>query len=139
MPGSAMANGCFYSIATRFLDDHQHHPVFLRVMFYSARERHALARNCWEKQFKRVREFLCGYICQRQQEGAFRPCKPEVVARAFGGMLIYHLLVTRLFEFEASTVSSETAVEDFTRLLLDGLRHDTSHKNDDKENYGERG
>jgi AcrR family transcriptional regulator len=129
----------FRSIATSFLDYHQRHPVFLRVMFYSALERHALARNCWEKQFKPVREFLCNYIRQRQQEGAFRSCDPQVVARAFGGMLIYHLLVTRLFEFEAQPVSGETAVEDFTNLLLDGLRHGTQHKNDNQENNGERG
>lgn len=129
----------FNSIATRFLDYHHHHPVFLRVMFYSALERHALARNCWEKQFKPVREFLCDYIRQRQQEGAFQRCEPESVARAFGGMVIYHLLVTRLFEFESQAVSNETAIEGFTKLLLDGLRHSTPNKNDNKENNGERG
>jgi hypothetical protein len=129
----------FQSIASGFLDYHQGHPVFLRVMFYAALERQALARNCWGKPFKPLREFLCRYVSQRQQDGAFRVCEPASVARAFGGILIYHLLVTRLFEFKAHPVASETVVEDFTQLLLDGLRHAAPRQNDHKENNGERG
>jgi hypothetical protein len=37
-------------------------------------------------------------------------------------MLMYHLLVTKLFELDACQVSNESAVEHFTRLFLDGLR-----------------
>lgn len=51
--------------------------------------------------------------------------------------LNYHryLLVTRSFEFETASVTTSAAVTDFTKLLLDGLRHSTPHQH----NIGERG
>ena len=35
---------------------------------------------------------------------------------------MYQLLVTKLFEFDTCQVSDESVVENFTKLLLDGLR-----------------
>jgi hypothetical protein len=46
-----------------------------------------------------------------------------VTVRAFAGMLMYHLLVTKLFETDICQAPGESVVENFTKLLLDGLRH----------------
>jgi AcrR family transcriptional regulator len=112
----------FGSLAARILEYHSRDPVFLRLMLYSALEHHALARLFSERQIKPARDFLRRYIIKRQKEGAFRACDPDLTVRAFSGMLMYHLLVTKLFELDACQVSNESAVENFTRLFLDGLR-----------------
>jgi hypothetical protein len=91
---------------------------------YSALEHHTLARRFSERQIKPAHEFLRQYIVKRRQEGAFRACDPDVTVRAFAGMLMYHLLVTKLFETDTCQAPGESVVKNFTRLLLDGLRHD---------------
>jgi AcrR family transcriptional regulator len=115
----------FGSFAARVLEYHSRDPVFLRLMLYSALEHHALARRFSERQIKPANEFLRQYIIRRQQEGVFRACDPDLTVRAFAGMLMYHLLVTKLFEMDACQVSDESVVENFTRLFLDGLRRGT--------------
>jgi TetR/AcrR family transcriptional regulator len=112
----------FASFAARVLEYHVHDPVFLRLMLYSALEHHELARRFSEKQIKPAHEFLRRYIVRRQQEGVFRGCDPDLTVRAFTGMLMYQLLVTKLFEMDACHVSDESVVENFTRLFLNGLR-----------------
>lgn len=117
----------FSSFAARVLDYHLLDPVFLRLMLYSALEHHTLARRFSERQIKPVHEFLRKYIIRRQQEGAFRACDPDLAVKAFAGMLIYYLLVRKLFEIDTCQVPGEMAVETFTCLLLDGLRLGTQH------------
>lgn len=113
----------FASFAAGVLEYHLRDPVFLRLMFYSALEHHTPARHFRERQIKPAHEFLRQYIVKRQQEGAFRACDPDVTVRAFAGMLMYHLLVTKLFETDTCQAPGESVVENFTRLLLDSLRH----------------
>ena len=112
----------FGSFATRVLEYHLRDPLFLRLRLYSALEHHPLARRFGEKQTKPAHEFLRQYIVRRQREGAFSDCDPDTTVRAFVGMLMYQLLVTKLFEFDTCQVSDESVVENFTKLLLDGLR-----------------
>ena len=112
----------FGSFATRVLEYHLRDPLFLRLRLYSALEHHPLARRFGEKQTKPAHEFLRQYIVRRQREGAFSDCDPDTTVRAFVGMLMYQLLVTKLFEFDICQVSDESVVENFTKLLLDGLR-----------------
>jgi len=114
----------FGTFAARVLEYHLRDPVFLRLMLYSALEHHTLARCFNEKQFKPAHEFLRQYIVRRQREGAFRPCDPDLTVGAIMGMLMYYLLDTTLFEMDTCQASGESAVENFTTLLLDGLRRD---------------
>jgi AcrR family transcriptional regulator len=115
----------FGSFATSILEYHLNDPVFLRLMLYSSLEHHTLARRFSEKQFEPAHEYLRQYILLRQREGAFHLYDPDLAVGALMGMLIYFLLVTKLFEMDNCQVSGESAVENFTGLLLDGLRRGT--------------
>ena len=86
-------------------------------MFYSALEHHTPTRRFSERQIKPAHEFLRQYIVKRQQEGAFRACDPDVTVRAFAGMLMCHLLVTKLFETDTCQAPGESVVENFTRTV----------------------
>jgi TetR/AcrR family transcriptional regulator len=112
----------FRSFAHRIIDRHRHDMDFLRLMLYSALEGHELARNFHEKQFKPINEFFNGYIARRQREGAFRAGNPKIILQAFIGMIVNHVLTTRLFDFESIRISDKEAVKSFPLLLLDGLR-----------------
>ncbi len=112
----------FRFIMTRLLEHHRQHREFTRLMFYSALERHSLAKNFHDKHGKRLDKFLHDYITMRQREGAFKDCKPGAVIQALIALPIFHALDKWLFEFKTIDLSEEEAVETFTQLLLNGLR-----------------
>ena len=114
--------GLFRSLAERIIEHHRRDVDFLRLMFYSALEGHELSHTFMKKHVVPINEFLYGYIGERQQTGAFRPGNPKAIVRAFIGMVINHVLSTRLFDFEAFRITDEEALETFTKLFLDGLR-----------------
>jgi TetR/AcrR family transcriptional regulator len=114
--------GLFGSLASKIVEHYRKDLNFMRLMFYSALERHELAHQFCEKQFTPIHDFLSGYIALRQREGAFRRCNPAAAVRAFMAMHVYNALVNRLLEFKALDVSDEEAIETFTMIFLDGLR-----------------
>jgi TetR/AcrR family transcriptional regulator len=114
--------GLFGSLAKRIIDHHRRDDHFLRLMFYSGLERHKLSQNFIERHVKPINEFLYDYIAGRQQTGAFRVGNPKAIVRAFIGMVIHHVLATRLFDFDSTRVSDEEALEAFTHIFLNGLR-----------------
>lgn len=114
--------GLFGSLALRIIDHHRRDVHFLRLMFYSGLEGHKLSHNFIESHVKPINEFLYSYIAERQQAGAFRAGNPKAIVRAFIGMVIHHVLATRLFDFDSTRVSDEEALETFPRIFLDGLR-----------------
>ncbi|HET9530283.1 MAG TPA: TetR/AcrR family transcriptional regulator [Blastocatellia bacterium] len=114
--------GLFGSLASRIVEHHRCDDNFLRLMLYSSLEGHELSQIFFEKHVKPINEFLYGYVAGRQRAGDFREGNPKAIVRAFIGMVIHHVLSTRLFDFESTRISDEEALETFTQLFLDGLR-----------------
>ena len=111
----------FRSFAHRIIDRHRHDTDFLRLMLYSALEGHELARNFHEKQFKPINEFFYGYIARRQREGAFRGGNAKTFMQAFIGMIVHHVLTTRLFDFDSIRISDKEALKIYPGIFLKGL------------------
>ena len=114
--------GLFGTLGSKILEHYRKDLDFMRLMFYSALERHKLSHQFCEKQLTPIHEFLTDYIALRQSEGVFRPCNPTAAVRAFIGMYVHHSLASRLLEFKVLDISDEEAIETFTQLFLDGLR-----------------
>lgn len=98
-------------------------PAFLRILFYTALEGHALAEPFFASRVRRIREFLAGYVATRIAEGAFRDTDPVLAARAFLGMVFDHLNVRLVFrQQEAYPQPREEVVETFVEIFLGGMR-----------------
>ncbi len=110
----------FTSIASTFV---QHAPdiQLMRLLLFSALEEHELSDMFFQNHVRVFYDFLAGYIKRRIGEGAFRAVDPLLAARAFMGMLIYHRLLSQLFQMPVRKRPKEI-VETFVSVFLDGLR-----------------
>ena len=93
----------------------------MRLLFFSALEEHELSDMFFQNHVRVFYDFLAGYIDRRILDGAFRPLDPLLAARAFMGMLIYHRLLSQLFQMPVPQKSQEIE-ETFVSVFLEGLR-----------------
>ena len=92
----------------------------MRLILFSALENHELSDMFFHNHIRVFYEVLAGYIKQRIDEKAFRPVSPILAARAFMGMLIYHRLLTILFNASLPHDTKEIS-ETFVMLMVKGL------------------
>ncbi|HEX8493550.1 MAG TPA: TetR/AcrR family transcriptional regulator [Pyrinomonadaceae bacterium] len=113
----------FESLAAAMLQHHEHDPEFLRLLLYSALEGHELFEMFWNKNVHEMAHFICSYIGARQKAGALREIEPMVAGRAFIGMIVYHSLVTTLFDKSRTLLDIQTdrAAHEFTEIFLRGV------------------
>jgi AcrR family transcriptional regulator len=118
----------FESLAFRALEHHDRDPEFHRLLLHAALDRHELADMFWERNVRRVYEFLGEYVRQRQLDGALIELQPAVIVRAFIGMVIHHSLNNTLWDPKRSLldISNEEAARSFADILLGGITKDHS-------------
>ncbi len=93
----------------------------IRLLLFSALEEHELSEMFFQNHVRVFYDFLAGYIDQRICDGAFRSIDPLLAARAFMGMLIYHRLLSQLFQMPVPQTPQEIQ-DTFVSVFLDGLR-----------------
>jgi len=121
--------GVFLGLARAILEGVERDPSFVRILFYSALEGHALAEPFFATRVRRLREFLADYIARRTREGAFRTIDPVVGARAFLGMVMDYVIVRDVFgQREAYPHPREEAAASFVTIFLDGIRAEESRR-----------
>jgi AcrR family transcriptional regulator len=118
----------FQSLASAMLQHHERDQDFLRLLLYSALEGHKLFAMFQDKNVREMAQFICSYIRERQKAGALRELEPMVAGRAFIGMIVYHSLVTTLFDKSRSLldIENERAAHEFTEILLKGISKATA-------------
>ncbi|MGH7164467.1 MAG: TetR/AcrR family transcriptional regulator [Nitrospiraceae bacterium] len=99
-------------------------PTLLRLLLFSALERHELSEMFFRKQYRVFYDFLAGYIRKRIADGAFRPIDPLLAARAFFGIIVHHRLLHDIFGVPMHRSYEET-VATYVDVFLDGLRAGT--------------
>ena len=76
----------FYRMILDALNKHEGDPQFMRLLFHSALEGHALSEIFIEENIVPIYEFLSAYIAQRQKDGAIRAnINPRIIVRAMVG------------------------------------------------------
>lgn len=96
-------------------------PTLLRLLLFSALERHELSEMFFRKQYRVFYDFLAEYIRERIADGAFRPIDPLLAARAFFGIIVHHRLLHDIFGVPMHR-SYEENVATYVDVFLDGLR-----------------
>jgi AcrR family transcriptional regulator len=97
----------------------------MRLILFSALESHELSDMFFQNHIRQFYDVLAAYIEQRIEDGAFKPVEPLVAARAFMGMLIYHRLLTVLFQAPLTQKPQDIA-QTFVTVFMNGLTTQTS-------------
>ena len=95
-------------------------PQFLRLLLFSALERHELARRFYASHVVHFHELVAGYIRRRIREGAFRRVKPDLAARAFIGMVNGYANSHVLFS-EPAPAHDTRLIRQLVDLFLQGI------------------
>lgn len=93
----------------------------MRLVLFSALENHEMSDMFFHNHIRGFYDFLAGYIQQRIDDGAFQPVQPLIAARAFMGMLIYHRLLTVLFQAQHPQTAEDIS-RTFVNIMMNGLK-----------------
>jgi len=114
--------GFLSALAELILTRYEHDPAFIRLLFFSALERHDLAQMFFKRQTVRFFDLVAGYIRQRVQAGAFRDVHPKAAARSFIGMVSYHGLIQVLHGDSCWKRSRKRLIDQIVTTFLEGIR-----------------
>lgn len=121
----AVFGGLAREICRRMQED----PAFLRILFFTALENHALSAPFFASRVRRLREFVTDYVALRVAEGAFRPVEPALAARAFLGMVFDHMNGRIIFhQDEALPETLDEVADAFTSIFLGGVQQPSEDK-----------
>ncbi len=120
----------FTRLAEEILRIYREDPDFMRLMLFSALEKHELSRMVYETHVAEMFQELAAYISRRVRERAFRAVNPRVAARAFVGMVAHHALVRELFDPAGHLLKIEdhTAARAFATIFLEGVTRQPNRK-----------
>ncbi|KAF0189692.1 MAG: acrR, partial [bacterium] len=112
----------FVTLAAQILEVIHKDTTLLRLLFYSALEKHQLAKNFLETTARQVREPAVIYIKQRIADGDFRSIDPVLAANFFFSLVKQWALGRDLFqENDKQMVSSWEAAKEITNIFLFGV------------------
>lgn len=118
----------FQTLATHILEFHERDDTAMRILLYSALERHELAQMIFTTHIAKVYGQLAEYVKRRINAGAFRKVDPMTAVRGFMGMIINQVMLQKFFQYEdsqLSELSNRQAAERFTDIFLASLtNHD---------------
>ncbi len=113
----------FRSIASYLIRRNTEDPTFLRLLLYSALERHGLSNIFFENHAMERIRLLSEYIRQRIKEKAFKKVPPMLAARAFIGMVIHYVQAQEIYGMKNSfRFSQKKVVSTFVDAFLNGLK-----------------
>ncbi|HWQ56765.1 MAG TPA: TetR/AcrR family transcriptional regulator [Bryobacteraceae bacterium] len=111
----------FTHLASLILSRYEQDPEFIRLLLFSALERHELARQFFDTQVARFNDVVAGYIRRRMREGAFRNVSPQAAARSFIGMVQEHGFVGALFGADRPRTGRKKLIDEIVSIFLDGI------------------
>ena len=115
------------ALAENLIRDMEQEPQFVRLLLYSALERHELSRLFFEARILKVTRTLARYLARRMEEGALRPVPPLPAARAFFGMACHYALMNNLYTGTMpGRLPRASAARLVASLFLGGLRDTAS-------------
>jgi TetR/AcrR family transcriptional regulator len=114
--------GLFLSFMRRILHVYRHDPLLERVILFAALEGHQQGLARMQEQFAPIFERSMEYIARRQREGVFMDGNPHAIMICLGGLAHQCGLITQIFRAPMPEISDEDIAQQFTRILLQGIR-----------------
>ena len=115
--------GLLRTVIRRILSSYRTNAAFQRVVLFAALEGHEQGLNRLYEQFGPVYHHFKDYVERRQREGALTSCDPFVVLMSIVGIAHHYGLITSIMRVAVcDDIPDETVAEQFTKILLDGIR-----------------
>lgn len=118
---SADDRAVFTQIAGMILDRYDRDPDFIRLLLFSALERHEVGQQFFGTVVTRFYGIVSGYIRKRIRAGAFRKVNAAIAARCFIGMVQEHGLIPALFGSRSPAVGRKKLIDEIVSVFLDGI------------------
>jgi AcrR family transcriptional regulator len=111
----------FRHLAEMILDFHESDPAYLRLLLFSALERHELSELFASRHSCAFVEQVVHYVQRRIDQGAIRPLNPVLIATSFLGMVAQHGMNQMLSPHKSFPVEREELIEGMIEIFLKGI------------------
>jgi TetR/AcrR family transcriptional regulator len=111
----------FRQLICAIIGTHKTDPKFERLMLYAALERNEIALLYMRQLTSSIVEVFRSYLVRRQKQGRLRAVNADVALAAIAGMAKLYALDRYVHEFKEECVSDDEAIENFTRIAMNGL------------------
>lgn len=113
----------FFSTLANLIAEHQStNPNYLRLLLFSALEKHELAEHCFECHATVIHSLVTGFIKSQIASGAFRQVDAPLAARSFMGMVMHYIIFDQHFGFKLVRASRKRALDSMVDIFLHGLK-----------------
>jgi len=113
----------FRDLAVFLLSEHQKDASFLRLLTYSALEKHDLSEIFIKTKGLELIEFVEAHIRSLIDEGVLKKTDPAVAARAFVGMVLHYSISQELYGLKKYfDRSNEAVIDAFVNIFFEGMR-----------------
>lgn len=109
----------FTTLATLMVESLSRNPSYLRLVLFSALEKHELAQLCFERHAQAIYAIVIEYLKKRM---AIRRVDPVIAARLFIGA-VHHFCIFELhFGFRIVRASKKRAIATMVDIFLHGIQ-----------------
>lgn len=113
----------FKDLAAFLLNEHQRDSSFLRLLTYSALEKHDLSEIFIKTKGLELIEFIEAHIKSLIDEGTLKKTDPAVAARAFMGMVLHYSISQELYGLKKYfDRPNETVIDIFVNIFFEGMK-----------------
>ncbi len=119
---SGDAAAFFSTLATLIADHQAAKPNYLRLILFSALEKHELAELCFERHAIVIHSLVTQFIKHQIALGVFRKLDAPLAARAFMGMVMHYIIFDQHFGFKLVRASRKRAIDSMVDIFLNGLK-----------------
>jgi AcrR family transcriptional regulator len=108
-------------LGNKFFERHEQDGTFMRLLLFSALERHELADMFLASMA--IRDPIVAYMERQMDQGSFRRMDPYLAARAFLGMFVCHIQMQEIFGQKKTREFDRTeVVMTFVSIFLAGMK-----------------
>jgi AcrR family transcriptional regulator len=112
----------FLRLATLIVENQVRHPEYIRLILFSALEKHELSQLCFERHAQVIYSIVIAYLKRQIAAGVVRRVDPALAARAFVGAVHHYCIFELHFGFKIIRASRKRAVENMVDVFLNGLQ-----------------
>lgn len=112
----------FQKLATLIVDNQARHPEYIRLILFSALEKHELSELCFERHAQVIYSIVIQYLKRQMKAGTVRKMDPTLAARVFVGTVHHYCIFELHFGFKIVRASRKRAVENMVGIFLNGIQ-----------------
>jgi AcrR family transcriptional regulator len=112
----------FTTLATLIADHQAGNPNYLRLILFSALEKHELAAFCFEHHATVIHRIVTAFIRRQAALGVFRRVDAPLAARSFMGMVMHYIIFDQHFGFKLVRSSRKRAIDSMVDIFLHGFK-----------------